>query len=163
MSIEIMRNVWLHSTHRGTDLVAMLALADWAGPDGISYYPLQRLMDRARISGRKGGVRLTGRLVDSGEVYIINRHASSGRQLSNMYCVLPGLEEAQLEEAAARLGVTVALLKTHALIGSTAANSKGEGVPQAPDPTGPKVVKPQIGGRVSPRPPSRVSPRPRSY
>ena len=124
MSIKIQERVWERSRLKGTDLVAVLALADWAGPDGVSYYAREALMRRTRLKDPAGYRKLRRRLLASGEVYIVERFRPDGRQTTNYFCVLVALEEEDLIEAAGHMGIPLLDLRLAAGLEDRA--SKGE-------------------------------------
>lgn len=58
MSLQAYNAVWQHSTARGTDLLVLLALADFADEKGWSYPSIDALAKKARISQRATQDRL---------------------------------------------------------------------------------------------------------
>lgn len=58
MSLQAYNAVWQHSTARGTDLLVLLALADFADEAGWSYPSIDALAKKARISQRATQDRL---------------------------------------------------------------------------------------------------------
>jgi len=52
VSISAQNRVWEHSRQDGTNLIALLALADWADADGICWYANDRIAQRVRREER---------------------------------------------------------------------------------------------------------------
>lgn len=69
MSIQVMTHVWEHSQHKGSELLMLLALSDYADEHGWSYPSVGRLAKRTRLSERTVQYVLR-KLVQSGEVAI---------------------------------------------------------------------------------------------
>jgi hypothetical protein len=86
MSLKIMAAVWEESTHRGAALIMMLALADHANDDGVSWPGIDRLAQRARVSVRQAQVIIAA-LIESGELHVLR---NAGRGYTNLYLVTIG-------------------------------------------------------------------------
>ena len=82
MSIEIMTQVWKHSQARGACLLLLLALADSANDEGLSWPGQKSLAHKTRMSDRNVR-KLIERLLELKELKVIPR---TGR--SNYYQVL---------------------------------------------------------------------------
>lgn len=85
MSIKAMTSVWEKSQHKGSTLLLLLAIADYAHDDGTGAWPsIDTLAKKTRMS-----VRNTQRLVDtlraSGEVTVISGGGPHG---TNLYAVV---------------------------------------------------------------------------
>lgn len=76
MSIKAMTAVWDHSSHKGSNLLALLALADFAHDDGSNIYPsVATLCAKTRLSERAVQYILRA-LIASGELVADGKHAS---------------------------------------------------------------------------------------
>jgi len=53
MSVDVITAVWRSGVYDGSNLIVLLALADWAAPDGTRVYPtIRQIMEKARLSER---------------------------------------------------------------------------------------------------------------
>jgi hypothetical protein len=84
MSIKILNHVWEHSAQKGSYLVTMLAIADYAHDDGTRAYPsIATLARKTRMSERN--VQLVLRKLEAdGELTI---HANAGPHGCNVYSI----------------------------------------------------------------------------
>lgn len=74
MSIKVMTAVWEHSQHKGTELLLLLALADFAHDDGGGIYPkVDTMAKKIRMSERNTRYVLR-KLEDSGELVAVGPH-----------------------------------------------------------------------------------------
>src|SRR4030095_1206178 len=75
MSVKVMARVWAHSKCSGTELVTVLALADWADDEGWSWPSLPKLAQKVRL-----GVRQLCKVLNDIEQHTgeIQRERSSG-------------------------------------------------------------------------------------
>jgi hypothetical protein len=78
-----MSQVWANSKHKGSTLVLLLAIADFADDEGYAYPAVQTLSHKCRMSERNTRYTLRA-LVDSGEL-LIKRGA--GQRGANLYRV----------------------------------------------------------------------------
>ena len=86
MSVEIMTSVWRQSRHAGTELLLLLALADYADPDGGNIYPgIKALARKCRMSTRNVNHILTA-LQASGELVVKRNDGPNG---TNRYQLRP--------------------------------------------------------------------------
>ncbi len=70
MSIRVMSKVWSTSAHKGSALLLLLAIADFAHDDGTGAWPsIATLADKVRMSPRQV-TRLLHRLEASGELVV---------------------------------------------------------------------------------------------
>lgn len=84
-----MARVWGHSRHGGTELLLMLAIADFADDEGNAYPAVGTLAEKCRMSSRNAN-HLLANLRESGELEI---RLNEGPRGTNRYrIVLPGLE-----------------------------------------------------------------------
>lgn len=89
MTIDVMVRVWNQSRQDGTDLLAMLALADWADSDGVCWWSNGRIAERIRREERSV-TRVLSKLRDSGEIYAPPQH---GAGVKTLKFVTIGLEK----------------------------------------------------------------------
>lgn len=94
MSVEVSTRVWKNSTHRGTTLVTLLALADFANPHGICWPGMEMICAYARTKLRQIQ-EIYNELEASGELYI---HRGGGRGNTSHYAVLTGLAASEIAE-----------------------------------------------------------------
>ena len=74
MSIKIMNYVWEHSKQKGTELLLLLALADFADDSGDCYPSINRLAKKAR-TGERNTQKLLRKLETAREITI---HETAG-------------------------------------------------------------------------------------
>lgn len=98
MGVDVSSLVWKHSKQGENNLVTLLALADWADEDGLSWYNVEKIAKRVRRSVRQTQ-RIIKDLEDSGELY---RQVGRGRGNPSTYAVLCGFTEAQISSILVR-------------------------------------------------------------
>lgn len=77
MSVQSISRVWAHSMHKGSALVLMLAIADFAHDDGSGAFPsLVTLAKKTRLT-RRHTQRLLREVERSGEVRVTRRRGRS--------------------------------------------------------------------------------------
>jgi len=81
MSIKIMTEVWEHSQMKGSLLLLLLAIADFANDDGIAYPGTPTLAKKIRMSERQVK-RLRQKLYDAGELEYISGGTHKGDRLT---------------------------------------------------------------------------------
>lgn len=89
MSIKVMAQVWDDSPQKGSDLLVLLALADFANDQGVSWPKVSTLAAKARMSERNVQ-RVVTRLKDAGELRVIDGGYLDGKNQANTYQVLTG-------------------------------------------------------------------------
>jgi hypothetical protein len=85
-----MARVWDASTHSGTELLMLLAIADFADDAGNAYPAVGTLAEKCRMSSRNANFILTA-LRQSGELEV---RANEGPKGTNRYKVLVGMKAA---------------------------------------------------------------------
>ena len=92
MSVRALSRVWDASTHGGTELLMLLAIADFADDDGRAYPAVAKLAKKCRTTPRHAN-RLLAALRDSGELEI---RLNAGEHGQNRYRILfAAIESAQ--------------------------------------------------------------------
>ena len=91
-----MTAVWDLSDHKGSALLLLLALADYADDVGLCWPGQGTLAKKTRLS-RRQVIRISAKIQETGELWVLQR-----RHTSNISIVVPGLTIAQLEMAADR-------------------------------------------------------------
>jgi hypothetical protein len=91
MSIKLMSLIWEHATVGGSELLMLLALADYANDDGGSIYPsMQTLAKKSRLSVDQAR-RVIHKLINDGVIELVEEGGwKNGRNRSNEYRILPG-------------------------------------------------------------------------
>ena len=84
MSIKVASAIWERSQQKGTALLMLLAIADYANNDGIAWPSIPSLAAKTRISDRQAK-RLVQQLVTAGELAV---DVGGGRGHSNLYRVI---------------------------------------------------------------------------
>lgn len=84
MSVRTMARVWAHSSHAGSELLILLAIADFADDDGNAYPAVSTLASKCRMSDRNANHILVA-LRASGELEI--RH-NEGPRGTNRYRIV---------------------------------------------------------------------------
>lgn len=70
MSVRVMSYVWELSQAKGSQLLLLLAIADYAGDDGLAWPGLETLAHKSRLSKRQV-IRIVQELENMGELYIL--------------------------------------------------------------------------------------------
>lgn len=96
MSIHIMSRCWDNTRAKGTHLLLLLALSDFANDHGVCWPGIPRLAQRMRVSQRQAQ-RAVNNLEAAGELYV--RTVSGGRKHYNLYLVAAGRLDISLIEA----------------------------------------------------------------
>jgi len=86
VSVAVMSTVWARSQHRGSELLLLLAIADFADDDGRAFPSIESLAHKVRLSPRMVR-RLIRRLEASGELVV---ERASGRGRSSVYQIRVG-------------------------------------------------------------------------
>lgn len=84
-----MSYVWDHSKLGGTELLCLLAIADFADDQGTAYPSVATLAQKIRMSERNAHYLLT-KLVDSGELQIARNAGPKGCNLFRVQCLQGG-------------------------------------------------------------------------
>ena len=84
MSVRCIAQVWDKSTHSGTDLLMLLALADYSDDEGNSYPAVSSLARKCRMQPRNAGYILRS-LQKSGELKILQNEGPKG---TNRYRIM---------------------------------------------------------------------------
>lgn len=85
MSVRTMARVWEHSTHAGSDLLMLLAIADFSDDDGRAYPAVPTLASKCRMTPRNAN-RVLAALQKSGELEVRQNLGPKG---ANLYQVMP--------------------------------------------------------------------------
>src|SRR5262245_51424617 len=85
MSVKVMAHVWAHSWCAGTELLTVLALADWADDDGWSWPSLPKLTKKTRVTVSQLCKTLTAIEERTGEIY--RERSTGGRNRRTRYRV----------------------------------------------------------------------------
>jgi hypothetical protein len=83
MSVKIMSMVWEHAPYSENKLIVLLALADWANDEGVSWPSMERLAQKARVDRRSA--RRIVRTLESDEIIAIDE--GGGRAKQNKYTI----------------------------------------------------------------------------
>lgn len=83
MSIRVMSHVWQHSQAKGSELLLLLAIADFADDEGAAYPAVKTLAGKVRMSIRAVNYLLK-KLIEDGELAV---EAGGGRGHANVYRV----------------------------------------------------------------------------
>jgi len=85
MSIKAMNYVWEHSPQKGSSLLLLLAIADFADDDGRAFPGVDRLAKKTRM-GKRNTQYLIKKLVESGELIVdSNKGIETGQGKTNLY------------------------------------------------------------------------------
>lgn len=87
MSIHMMNRVWRESSAKGSQLLLLLAVADFADDDGIAWPGIDALARKTRLSRRQTQYNIQA-LIQSGELEMIDP-GGSGAKDTNKYRVTP--------------------------------------------------------------------------
>lgn len=90
MSVRTMAKVWEHSQHGGTDLLMLLAIADFADDQGNAYPSVPTLAEKCRMKPRNAQVIL-GSLRKSGELQVKPNEGPRGTNLYRITLVSQGV------------------------------------------------------------------------
>jgi DNA-binding transcriptional regulator YhcF (GntR family) len=98
MSIKTMSQVWEQPRVKGTDKLALLALADYANDDGYCFPSYGSFAKKVGVE-RRQAMRVIEKLERMGEVYVIERPGHR-----NYYVVLTGQDEAGIAHRLTQCG-----------------------------------------------------------
>ena len=84
MSVRTMARVWEYSSHKGNDLLMLLAIADFADDEGKAYPSVNTLAKKCRMQAR-GANKVLATLRASGELDIRQNEGPKG---TNLYRVV---------------------------------------------------------------------------
>lgn len=87
MSIKLMTSVWDSADLNGSDLLVLLALADWSNEEGMSWYSIRKIAQRARVSVRQAQ-RILTELEEKGYINRDERLRENGSHTSNIYQIV---------------------------------------------------------------------------
>lgn len=102
MSVRTMARVWDQSEHSGTELLMLLAIADFADDEGNAYPAVPTLAAKCRMSPRNANFILSA-LRDTGELEV---RPNEGPRGTNRYKVVTGLKPASPLKSASPLKPT---------------------------------------------------------
>lgn len=102
MSIKVMSRVWEKSHQKGSALLCLLALADWSDDDGVSWYGINKLQNKLRLSERETQ-RLVKALTETNELFVAWNGGPKG---TNLYIVTTAADESELQSTLNRRNVT---------------------------------------------------------
>lgn len=88
-----MSRVWDKSKQKGTNLVALLAIADHADDYGVAWPGLDLIAKKTRVKKRQA-INLVEKLEASGELIVIHQR---GRERSNRYLITVGLSPDEVQ------------------------------------------------------------------
>jgi hypothetical protein len=100
MSIKVMTRVWEHAPQKGSQLLLLLALADFANDDSICWPGTPRLAQKIRMSQRQTQ-RMLDALIAAGALAYV---PGNGRNHSAHYAVLVGLTPDEWQRVIKLLG-----------------------------------------------------------
>lgn len=86
MSIKAMNLVWEHSTQKGSGLILMLAIADFANDEMVAFPSVDRLAFKTRMS-RRNVQTLTRKICEQGELVVEEAKGPFG---CNLYRITTG-------------------------------------------------------------------------
>lgn len=102
MSVRTMARVWDQSVHSGTELLMLLAIADFADDEGNAYPAVPTLAAKCRMSPRNANFILSA-LRETGELEV---RPNEGPKGTNRYKVVTGLKAASPLKSASPLKPT---------------------------------------------------------
>lgn len=117
MSVRTMARVWAESKHSGSDLLMLLAIADFADDDGRAYPSVPTLAAKCRMKPRNANYVLST-LKASGELEILVNEGPKGTNLYRVNLELMGLQSSAPLQNLAPLQCSAS---TPAILGSTPA------------------------------------------
>lgn len=91
MSVRTMARVWEVSKHAGSELLMLLAIADFADDDGRAYPAVQTLASKCRILPR-GAQKLIAALRQSGELQVCQNEGPKGTNLYRITLLSAGVQ-----------------------------------------------------------------------
>lgn len=106
MSVQIMTSVWRSYPKGGTELLALLALADWSNEDGFCWPSISSISKRIRLS-RSQTQRIIHRLLDKQYVLVIGNvnggaPGASRQYQINLNLLKVGIDETGIAEVTVR-------------------------------------------------------------
>lgn len=122
MSVRVMSRVWDDFPGGGSQLLALLALADWSDDDGRCYPSIAAIAKKARLS-RSQAQRLVHSLINQGFVAVTGNQDGGAPGYTRKYKI--NLERLTNREDATPTGSANATGRTHAQDGSHPCGSTG--------------------------------------
>lgn len=84
MSIKVMSTVWEKSQHSGSELLCLLALADWSDDDGFCFPAVSSIAKKIRLKERQAQ-RVVHKLIADGVVRVIGNEFGGAPGTSRKY------------------------------------------------------------------------------
>ena len=142
MSVKVLSRVWEHSAHGGTELLLMLAIADFADDDGRAYPAVPTLAAKCRLQQRRANYILS-KLKASGELEV---SANTGPRGTNRYRIMLPLHPGASLHCAAPLQ---SMVSTPALHGIKPLHSSAD------EPSGTVINRQRGRASAPPAPPTK--------
>ena len=98
MSVEVSTRVWKYSEQRGTALLILLALADWADDWGYCYPGHKAIAEKVRTTERNVYM-LMKKMVKTGELRIIRQGTGGRNKITSIYQVVTGMSSEEIIES----------------------------------------------------------------
>lgn len=94
MSVRALSHVWQHSQQKGGNLLVLLALADFADDEGVSWASASKIAEKSRLDERHAR-RILRELESAGEITVERRLRDNGSCTSSLFRVAPDKMSAQ--------------------------------------------------------------------
>jgi hypothetical protein len=151
MSIKVMSLVWEHSQHKGGDLLALLAIADFADGNGTAYPSIKQIAAMARTT-RRHLIRVLDNLKYSDELSIRQNSGPKGRHIYQINMELLGGGDKMTPLWGGDKMSRVEMSPLPAIKDKKESGSLAKG--KDPDPSPPLVLVPEAYTNTSPLPKS---------
>lgn len=157
MSIRVMTDVWAYADCKGSELLVLLALADFSDDNGENIYPsMPTLAQKARLSVTQAR-RVVQNLVKLNLLEIVEAGGwDRGRNRSNSYRIIL---ETLYEMGTVKLGVPPSRPRDH----PPSAGDSTVLAPALPDPSLETLKEPSLSKKRAPRTPSKKEDRRTGY
>ena len=84
MSVRVLSKVWEYFPNGGSELLSMLALADWSDDEGFSFPSIASIAKKTRLSASQAR-RIVHDLIDSGFVQVVGNKNGGAKGSSRRY------------------------------------------------------------------------------
>jgi len=106
MAVRVLSKVWDGFPHGGTELLALLALADWSDDEGRCYPSIKSIAKKIRLKERQAQ-RVVNKLINEGFVKILsNKFGGAPGSTRNYQIIIGNLTGVEYDTPSDRTGVT---------------------------------------------------------
>jgi hypothetical protein len=143
MSLDVSKYIWKHTKQKGTPLLLLLAIADFADDQGVAFPGVERLAEMARVDKRNTQRHINTLIADGELVIDVNNGTETRSGNTNRY---------YLVQYRRSIGIDSEELKSPKIIPPPKSRKKTSGV--ALEPSVGVALEPSVGVALEPSKPS---------